>query len=56
MTLPELIQIVTIGTNISIIVVGIKLVRHISRMEFKVDTMWSVFIRRFGERTEAAEE
>jgi hypothetical protein len=42
------ISILSVVTNISIIAVGIKLIRHISRMEMKVDLMWMVFVRRFG--------
>ena len=44
------INILSVITNISIIAVGIKLIRHISRMEMKVDLMWMVFVRRFGGR------
>lgn len=40
------IQILSVATNISLLVVGVKLVRYISRMELKVDTMWVDFIHR----------
>lgn len=42
------IQLLSVGTNFSILIVGIKLIRHLSRMELKVDTMWDAFIKRFG--------
>lgn len=50
------VQFISIGTNLTIILVGVKLVRLVSRMELKVDTMWGVFVRRFGTRTESHEE
>lgn len=50
MTTADWIQLVSVITNVSIIAVGIKLIRHISRMEMKVDLMWMVFVRRFGTR------
>lgn len=37
------IQILTIGTNLSIIILCIKVIRHISKLEFKVELMWMVF-------------
>jgi hypothetical protein len=45
-------EIFSIGTNFSILIVGIKLVRYLAQIEFKVDMMWGVFQRRFGTRTE----
>lgn len=54
--MPEWIQAISILTNLGIIGVGAKLIRHLSRMEFKVETMWSVFMRRFGGRSEDKED
>lgn len=48
----EWIQLISAIVNVSILVIGIKLTRHISRMEMKVDLMWIVFQRRFGTREE----
>jgi hypothetical protein len=45
-------ELFSIGTNFSLLIVGIKLVRHLTQIEFKVDMMWGVFQRRFGTRTE----
>ena len=47
---PEWLQILTAITNVGVLTVGVKLVRHLSRMELKVETMWAVFMRRFGQR------
>lgn len=44
----ELFQWVSIATNLSIVIVGIKLVRHLTRMEFRVNTMWNTFSKKFG--------
>jgi hypothetical protein len=44
------IALVGIATNFTIIVTGIKLIRHLSRMELKVEMMWGVFMRQFGTR------
>ena len=41
------IDVLSVGTNISILIVGLKLVRHLSRIEFKVETMWSIFMKKF---------
>jgi hypothetical protein len=49
--IPGAIQIISILTNIGLLGVGIKLVRHLTRIEFKVEMMWGVFVRRFGSRT-----
>ena len=51
-SLKLLAEVFSIGTNFSILVVGIKLVRYLATIEFKVDMMWGVFQRRFGTRTE----
>lgn len=48
MNTSEIYQVVSIFTNISIIIVGIKIVRHLTRMEFKVDMMWNVFEHKFN--------
>lgn len=50
-----ILQLLSITTNISIIIVGIRLVRHMARIEFKVELMWSVFINRFGDPTHKTE-
>jgi hypothetical protein len=41
------IEFISVATNISILIVGIKLVRHMSRMELKVEMMWDVFMHKF---------
>lgn len=46
------IQLVSIGINFAMLLVGIRLVRHLSNLEFKVDMMWNVFVRRFGDGKE----
>lgn len=43
----EFLRFSTVITNIGIIIVGFKIVRHLSRMEFKVDLMWEAFERKF---------
>ena len=40
------VQILSVATNVSILIVGIKLVRHLTRIEFKVDMMWAEFMRK----------
>ena len=42
------LQAVNLGANVSIIVVGLRLIRHLSRMEFKVDLMWATFSHKFN--------
>ena len=42
------IQVLSLATNASVVIVGVKVIRLISRMELKVDTMWSAFTKRFG--------
>lgn len=51
-SLNDWVNILSVGTNVSILMVGMKLVRQFSRIELKVETMWSVFMRKFGEREE----
>lgn len=48
MTSSEWIQIFTIITNSALVLAALKLVRHITRVEFKVDLMWEAFSRKFG--------
>lgn len=48
----EIISIVSIVTNMALVLTGVKLVRHLSHLEFKVDMMWGVFVRKFGDRIE----
>jgi len=45
--IPEWIEIVNLVANIGIIVVGMKIVRHLTRMEMRVSMMWNEFKRRF---------
>jgi len=42
------ISLLSVGTNLSVLFVGIKLVRHLTKIEIKVEMMWSVFMKRFG--------
>lgn len=49
-----IVEGLSILTNFSIILLGIKLIRHVTEIEFKVNMMWGVFQRRFGTRTERA--
>lgn len=41
-----LIQWLQVGTNISVLLVGIKMVRFLSRLELKVDIMWLDYEKR----------
>lgn len=43
-------QILDLVTNMSVIVVVVKLIRHITRMELKVEIMWERFKRLFDIR------
>lgn len=45
-------QIILLGINSGTLLVLIKFVRQVSRLEFKVDMMWGVFMKRFGIREE----
>lgn len=56
MTPQAWVQLFSVISNISIVLVGVKLIRHISRLEFKVDMMWGVFVRRYGTRSETGDE
>ena len=38
------LQLSAIVTNITVIIVGVKLVRYLSRMELKIDTLWDIFM------------
>lgn len=49
-----LLSLLSVGSNAALLVSAVKIIRNISRMELKVDTMWGVFVRRFG--TRAGEE
>jgi hypothetical protein len=40
--------VINIATLISMLVIGFKVMRHMTRMEFKVDLMWSRFVSRLG--------
>lgn len=44
LVVPTWFQVVSIGVNISILLVIIKLTRQFSRVELKVETMWKHFI------------
>lgn len=44
------IQLLSIATNLTVILTGVKLIRYVSRIEMKVEMMWGVFIRQFGTR------
>lgn len=45
-----LLSVISVGSNAALLVSAVKIIRNISRMELKVDTMWGVFVRRFGTR------
>ena len=47
MVIQDYIGLMSVITNISILAMGIRLVRHLSHIELKVDTMWKVFISKF---------
>jgi hypothetical protein len=42
------IPIISTGLNLSILIIGFKVIRQISQIEFKVNLMWTVFERKFG--------
>lgn len=46
----KLLAVIGLGSNVALIVSAIKIIRNISRMELKVDTMWGVFMRKYGTR------
>lgn len=48
MDLPSILQIISAGANIAILIIVIKATRQFSRIELKVETMWDVFVKRFG--------
>jgi len=48
----KLLSVISVGSNIALLASAVKIIRNISRMELKVDTMWGVFVRRFGTRGE----
>lgn len=41
-----IIIVLNAATTIGSIVIGVKIVRHLSRIELKVDTMWDKFLQR----------
>lgn len=41
----DILQAIDVGTNISLIILGLSLLRKFNRMEMKVDIMWARFIR-----------
>ncbi len=45
-----LLSLLSVGSNTALLVSAVKIIRNLSRMELKVDTMWGVFVRRFGTR------
>lgn len=52
MQVSDWVGIASIVTNFSIVLVGVRLIRHITRVEYQVELMWGVFVRRFGTREE----
>lgn len=46
----KLLSILSVGSNAALLVSAVKIIRNIARMELKVDTMWGVFMRKFGTR------
>ena len=50
------LELVSVLSNISMVIVGVKLVRHLSRIEFRVDTMWKVFMKEHFKTEESEEE
>ena len=43
------IQIINLLMNSGILIVAFQLVRHVARIELKVETMWNIFIKKFGD-------
>lgn len=41
-------EFLQVGTNIALLTVAVSLTRKFTRVELKVDTMWDVFMKRFG--------
>lgn len=42
------VEFLQVGTNIALLTVVVSLTRKFTRVELKVDTMWDVFMKRFG--------
>jgi hypothetical protein len=45
-----LVTLLSLGSNVALVTTAVKIVKNLARMELKVDTMWGVFMRRFGTR------
>jgi hypothetical protein len=43
MNTTNLISILSILTNFTVLIVGVQLIRHLSRIEFKVEMLWKHF-------------
>lgn len=41
----SVLEFISIGSNLAMVGVGIKLVRHLAKIEFRVDMMWKVFMK-----------
>lgn len=44
----DMLQIISIGTNLALLIVGMKLTRHLTQLETKVDTMWRFLSKKYG--------
>lgn len=42
------LQIINTGLNVALLLVAIQVTRHMTRLEFKVDLMWTAFSRKYG--------
>jgi len=45
--LDMLIPYTNLAINIGVVVVGVKIIRHLTRMELRVSLMWAEFKKRF---------
>ena len=48
MTVTQWIDFLQVGTNLALLTIAVSLTRKFTRVELKVDTMWDVFVKRFG--------
>lgn len=56
MTTPEIIQASSVVINGGVLLVAIKLTWYLRGIDYRVNQMWSVFSRRYGTRTEGAND
>jgi hypothetical protein len=46
----EVIGLASVSTNLLVLLVGIRLVRHVTRIEIKVEMMWDEFVKARGKK------